>query len=157
MTTSPSGSVTSDLVPVASYATYTEAQRAVDRLSDQGFPVEGTLIVGVGLKLVEHVVGRQTWLRATGRGALAGAWFGLLFGLFLGLFMPGPVAVLATVLWALLWGVVAGAIFGVVTYAMTGGERDFVSVGALAADRYEVLVPSANADRARTVIAPPAS
>ncbi|HEV7824096.1 MAG TPA: general stress protein [Mycobacteriales bacterium] len=155
MTTSPSGSVTSDLVPVASYSTYAEAQKAVDRLSDEGFPVEGTMIVGVGLRLVEQVLGRQTLLRATWRGALAGAWFGLLIGLFFGIFAAGPLSFLATVLWALLWGAIAGAIFGLISHAMTGGERDFVSLSQLAADRYEVLVPAVHADRARGLITPP--
>jgi hypothetical protein len=154
MTTSPSGSVTSDLVPVASYSTYLEAQKAVDRLSDQGFPVEGTMIVGVGLRLVEQVLGRQTLLRATYRGALTGAWIGLLIGLFFGIFTPGLESFLAVALWALLWGTVAGAIFGLIAHAMTGGQRDFVSLSQLAADRYEVLVPAAHADRARGLIAP---
>jgi hypothetical protein len=154
MTTSSSGAAVSDLVPVASYTTYAEAQKAVDHLSDEGFPVEGTLIVGVGLKLVEAVLGRQTLLRATGRGAIAGAWFGLLIGLFFGIFAPGPLSFLATVLWALVWGAIAGALFGLVSHAMTRGERDFVSMSNLAADRYEVLVPGDRADRARALIEP---
>lgn len=53
--------------PVASYASYEEAQRAVDRLSDRGFPVENADIVGSDLRLVEHITGRLT----TGRAALA--------------------------------------------------------------------------------------
>jgi hypothetical protein len=153
MTTTPSGSVTGDLVPVASYSTYAQAQKAVDSLSDAKFPVEGVQIVGVGLRLVEQVLGRQTMLRATLRGALAGAWFGLLIGLFFGIFTPGPVTFLATVLWALLWGTVAGAIFGLVSHAMTGGQRDFVSLAQLSAEHYDVLVPTPNADRARTLLA----
>jgi hypothetical protein len=155
MTTSPSGSVTSDLVAVSTYGTYPEAQRAVDRLSDQGFPVGGTMIVGAGLRLVEQVLGRQTLLGATWRGALAGAWFGLLIGLFFGIFTTEAMSFLATVLWALLWGAVAGAIFGLISHAMTGGEHDFVSLSQLAADRYEVLVPAEHADRARSLVAPP--
>ncbi len=38
---------------VASYTTYAEAQRAVDRLSDKKFPVEHTAIVADGLKFVD--------------------------------------------------------------------------------------------------------
>jgi hypothetical protein len=152
MTTSAPSPITSELVPVASYSTYEEAQRAVDTLSDAGFPVQGTLIVGVGLKLVEQVLGRLTLLRAAGRGAIAGAWFGLLIGLFFGIFTTAAVSFLAIVLWALLWGAVAGALFGLISHAMTRGQRDFVSMSQLTADRYEVLVPSANADRARALI-----
>jgi hypothetical protein len=37
---------------------YPKAQRAVDQLSDAGFPVEQTDVVGYDLRLVEHVTGR---------------------------------------------------------------------------------------------------
>jgi hypothetical protein len=154
MTASSSGSVTTDLVPVTSYASYEEAQRAVDHLSDEGFPVQGVRIVGVGLRLVEQVLGRLTTLGAAGRGALAGAWFGLLIGLFFGIFAPGTMSFLAIVLWAVLWGAVAGALYGTVSHALTRGQRDFVSMAQLAADRYEVQVPADLADRARALIAP---
>src|SRR5271155_5086837 len=53
--------------PVGSYPTYAEAQRAVDYLSDQQFPVEQVTIVGVDLMQVERVTGR-----------LAGVFFGLI-------------------------------------------------------------------------------
>ena len=51
---------------IATFDDYAEAQRAVDHLSDQGFPVERTAIVGHGLRYVEQVAGRIT----TGRAAL---------------------------------------------------------------------------------------
>jgi hypothetical protein len=37
----------SDKVPVAAYDTYAEAERAVDSLSDKGFPAQHPKIVGV--------------------------------------------------------------------------------------------------------------
>ena len=40
---------------VASYDDYAEAERAVDYLSDHGFPVERVAIVGHGLRYVEQV------------------------------------------------------------------------------------------------------
>ena len=43
---------------VARFDDYQSAQRAVDRLSDDGFPVEKLDIVGSGLRLVERVTGR---------------------------------------------------------------------------------------------------
>jgi hypothetical protein len=61
---SPSGGET-----VSSYKTYEEAERAVDYLSDNGFPVENAQIVGSNLRLLEQVTGRVT----TGRATLAGA------------------------------------------------------------------------------------
>ncbi len=51
---------------VATYATYDEAQRAVDQLSDAGFPVESVDIVGRDLSLVEHF--------ASTRGLTAGRY-----------------------------------------------------------------------------------
>lgn len=49
--------------PVGSYPTYAEAQRSVDYLSDQQFPVQQVTIVGVDLMQVERVTGRLTWPR----------------------------------------------------------------------------------------------
>lgn len=42
---------------VASFATYAEAQHAVDMLSDEGFPVEHLAIVGTDLRQVETITG----------------------------------------------------------------------------------------------------
>src|ERR1700679_3546690 len=57
--------------PVGSYPTYAEAQRAVDYLSDQQFPVQQVTIVGVDLMQVERVTGLLT-------GLVAGVFFGLI-------------------------------------------------------------------------------
>src|SRR3954447_3098617 len=75
---------------VASFASYDEAQAVVDRLSDEGFPVESLDIVGSDLRLVERVTGRLTKGRAAGAGAASGAWFGLMIGIVVGLFTSGP-------------------------------------------------------------------
>ncbi|MGW0917001.1 general stress protein [Streptomyces sp. NPDC002784] len=53
---------------VASYDSYEDAQDAVDRPSNKGFPVEHLDIIGIDLRLVEHVTGRFT----KGRAAAAG-------------------------------------------------------------------------------------
>ena len=74
---------------VARFEDYESAQRAVDRLSDDGFAVDKLDIVGSGLRLVERVTGRLTRARATGAGALSGLWAGLLVGTLLGLFTSG--------------------------------------------------------------------
>ena len=59
--------------PIGSYPTYAEAQRAVDYLSDQQFPVEQVTIVGVDLMQVERITGRLTWGRVLSAGAASGA------------------------------------------------------------------------------------
>ena len=138
--------------PVASYATYAEAQRAVDQLSDDGFPVEQTDVVGYDLRLVEHVTGRLTNARAAAAGAGSGAWFGLFIGLLVGLFTTGPVW-LGLIVGGLLIGGFWGAVFGFVAHWATRGQRDFASVSGLIAGRYELLVANEHADRARALLA----
>ncbi|MFJ5779242.1 general stress protein [Streptomyces sp. NPDC093094] len=54
---------------VASYATYQEAEHAVDHLADQGFPVQKVAIIGRDMRLVEQVNGRTGY----GEAALHGA------------------------------------------------------------------------------------
>ena len=76
--------------PVGSYPTYAEAQRAVDYLSEQQFPVQQVTIVGVDLMQVERVTGRLTWPKVLGGGVITGAWLGLFIGLVLGFFSPNP-------------------------------------------------------------------
>ena len=136
---------------VASYATYPDAQRAVDSLSDAGFPVEVAEIVGYDLRLVERVLGRLTTGRAAAAGAASGAWFGLFIGLLVGLFTTGP-EWLGLVLGGLLIGAFWGAVFGFIAHWLTRGERDFASVSKLVAGRYEVKVPGENVQRARELL-----
>ncbi|HEX2310825.1 MAG TPA: general stress protein, partial [Vicinamibacterales bacterium] len=75
---------------IASYSTYAEAEHAVDWLSDHGFAVERSAIVGTGLRSVEQVTGRMTPGRAAGIGAAQGALIGALFALLFGIFFTGP-------------------------------------------------------------------
>jgi hypothetical protein len=138
-------------VTVASYATYAEAQRAVDALSDAGFPVESVSIVGHDVRLVERVTGRLTTARAAGAGALSGAWFGLFIGLLVGLFTTGPEWV-GLMLGGLLIGAFWGAVFGFFAHWATRGQRDFMSVSNLVAGRYELKVPDDQAQRARELL-----
>jgi len=71
---------------LASYDDYLQAQKTVDTLSDSGFPVQNVAIVGVGVRIVEAVLGRLSWGRAALGGLGTGMWFGALIGLFVGLF-----------------------------------------------------------------------
>ena len=138
-------------VVVGSYASYGEAQRAVDRLSDAKFPVEHVRIVGRDLTIVEEVTGRLTNARAAAAGAASGAWFGLFIGLLVGLFTTGP-EWLGLVLGGLLIGAFWGAVFGFLAHWATRGMRDFASLRGLAAASYDVLVDEAHAARARELL-----
>ncbi|WP_431041599.1 general stress protein [Streptomyces sp. P1-3] len=136
---------------VAHYATYEDAQEAVDRLSDEGFPVEHIDIVGSDLRMVEHVTGRLTKGRAAAAGAASGAWFGLFIGLLVGLFTTGPTW-LGLILGGLLIGAFWGAAFGYVTHAATGGHRDFSSTRTLVASRYDVVARGGHTEEARVIL-----
>jgi hypothetical protein len=134
---------------VGSFATYAEAQQAVDYLADNEFPVEDVTIVGVDLMLVERVIGRLTWGRVLASGAASGIWMGLFVGALLAYFNNN--------VGALIVGVVAGVLFSVVfaalSYSLTRGRRDFTSSSQLVAGRYDVLSQPRNAERAKEMLA----
>lgn len=132
---------------LASFTDYTDAQRLVDRMSDDGFPVESVRIVGEGVRTVEQVTGRMTRGRAAASGAAGGAWFGVLIGLLFGLFTSGAGWVLMLLI-SLVIGAFWGAVFGFVAHWSTRGRRDFSSVMTLQAQRYEVHVDRAQAAQA---------
>jgi hypothetical protein len=136
---------------VASYTSYEEAQQAVDRLSDEHFPVENLDIVGTGLRLVERVTGRLTKARAAAAGAATGAWFGLFIGLLVGLFTTGPTWI-GLILGGLLIGAAWGAIFGFAGHAATRGRRDFASAQTLTATRYDIIARGGTAAQARSIL-----
>lgn len=138
---------------LGSYTNYLDAQAAVDKLSDNKFPVAGVSIIGVDLRLVEVVVGRTSWGRAAGGGLLTGAWFGLLIGLFVSFFARDTGwTPLALILLGLLYGAAFGIVFGLVAYAMTGGKRDFISRSQIGAARYDVHVEANLVAQARQIL-----
>jgi hypothetical protein len=137
-------------VTVAEFSDYVSAQRAVDYLSDNDFPVDRVEIVGTNLRLVERVLGRLTIGRAALAGAGTGAWFGLLIGILLGVFSVS--SWWRVILFAVVAGIVWGAVFGALAHALTGGKRDFRSQSQLEADRYAVNVDTEYADRARDML-----
>ncbi|WP_153505686.1 general stress protein [Cumulibacter manganitolerans] len=134
---------------VATYAQYSEAQRLVDLLSDEGFAVQHVRIIGRGLHSVEQVLTRMTTGRAAGMGAASGAWLGLLFGLLLSLFAGGTWW--QPVLLGVVLGVIWGAVLGAISHAATRGRRDFASAQRLEADTYEVEVDREHAEAAQNI------
>jgi hypothetical protein len=140
-------------VQVGSYENYQQAQRAVDFLSDEKFPVENVTIIGSDLRMVERVTGRLSWGRAIGAGAASGAWFGLFVGLLLGIFAPDGSSWVGSVVTGLLIGLVFGAVFGAVGYSATRGQRDFTSTSQVVAARYDVMCNPQFAEQARAALA----
>lgn len=139
--------------PIGSYEKYEEAQRAVDHLADNEFAVQDVTIVGVDLMLVERVIGRLSWGKVLGTGAVSGAWFGLFVGLLLGMFSTAEGMSYAPILVGLLSGVLFGLVFAAISYASTRGRRDFSSASQLVAGRYDVLCQPRNAEQGRDLLA----
>ena len=141
---------------LASFPDYASAQALVDRLSDAGFPVEHVAIIGEGIKFVEKVTGRLTWWKALLRGLWSGALIGLFVGLLFGLFLIDPAAWLSSLLQGLLLGALFGAALSLIAYLLSGGRRDFESVGAMAAERFDVLCHLDHLEEARRHLPPDA-
>jgi hypothetical protein len=136
---------------VAQFDDYQAAQHAVDRLSDDGFPVNKLDIVGSELRLVERVTGRLTKGRAAAAGAVSGMWAGALIGLLLGLFTTGH-SWLGVVAAGVGLGALWGAVFGFAAHAATRGQRDFSSVRGLSAARYDLIAREGTVERARNML-----
>ena len=137
--------------PIGSYAKYEEAQRAVDHLADNEFPVADVTIVGVDLMLVERVIGRLTWGRVLVTGAASGAWLGLFVGVVLSLFTAN--GSIGAIVLGLGLGIVFGVVSGAITYGASRGRRDFTSASQMVAGRYDVLCQPRNAEKARDMLA----
>ena len=148
------GSEESRTVPtgdtVGSYNSYLDAQKAVDYLADQQFPVQVVSIVGNDLKMVERVTGRLSYPRVALSGALSGMWFGLFVGVMLSFFSPtgGYFSIVASVL----MGAAFFMLFGIVTYAMQRGKRDFTSTSQVVATNYDVVVAVEASGEARRLL-----
>lgn len=135
---------------VGSYTSYLDAQKAVDYLADQQFPVQMVSIVGNELKMVERVTGRLSYPRVALSGALSGMWFGLFVGVMLSFFAPSPGYF--SIMTSVLMGAAFFMLFGIVTYAMQRGKRDFTSTSQVVATSYDVIVAPEAAHEARRLL-----
>jgi hypothetical protein len=143
---------------VATFRSYEDAERAVDRLADRGFPVERVAIVGRDLKLVEQVTGRMTYGRAALGGALSGGVIGFLIGWLFGVFnwFDPVVSAFWLALDGLWFGAALGVLIAVLLHALSGGRRGFASMRQLSADHFDVVADDEVADEAQRLIADPA-
>lgn len=130
-------------VAIGSWPQYADAQRLVDRLSDDGVDVSGVQIVATDLSVVEDVTGRRTTASAALQGAGSGAMFGFLLGALLGSFSLDPLVSLWIVgLYGLVIGAVMGAALGAIAHAALRGRRDFSATSRMQAGRYTVMAPA---------------
>ncbi|GAA3827431.1 general stress protein [Nocardioides panacisoli] len=135
---------------LAVYDEYAAAQRTVDYLADNKFPVEQCMIVGTDLKRVERITGRLTTGRVALGGALSGVWIGLFVGLVLSIFADE--GAFATIVSTMIIGAAFGVVMALVGYGMTRGQRDFSSITQVVATKYEVLVEHKGAAQAREML-----
>lgn len=133
------------------YEKYEAAQKAVDFLADEKFPVENLAIVGTDLKLVERVTGRKNWGSVLGQSVLTGISTGLIVGILLALFAQ-PDQFFAVLLAALGVAILLNLVFGALIYAMSGGRRDFNSVRTTIPGKFEILCEHKYAAEARETL-----
>ncbi|MEV7647912.1 general stress protein [Arthrobacter sp. NPDC089319] len=136
---------------IGNYRSYLDAQKVVDYLADQEFPVQHVTIVGNDLKTVERVTGRLSYPRVALSGAATGAWFGLFVGLLLMLFGGGETYVL--LISSMAMGAAFWMLFGIISYALQRGKRDFTSTNQVIATSYDVVVSTEVAQEARRLAA----
>lgn len=136
---------------VGVYEKYEDAQKAVDYLADQKFPVENLAIVGTDLKLVERVTGRKHWGSVIRQSVLTGISTGLLVGILLALFSQ-PGQFWGMLLVALAMAIVINVVFGALTYRLSGGKRDFNSIRTTIPNRFEILCEHKVVARARELL-----
>lgn len=138
---------------VARFASYAQAQKAVDFLADSNFPVAKVMIVGRDLMSVEQVISKLSYGKVAAAGAMSGAWFGLFVGVLMSMFVP----VAGTTMQAILFGVAIGAAFGMLfamaSYGATRGQRDFASRTTVTARAYSVLCADEVAGQAQRMFA----
>ncbi len=137
---------------VGVFDTYVAAEKAVDYLADQGFPVGNLAIVGTDLRTVERVLARRTWRTVLLQGAAQGLSTALILFLVLWLFVPGA-NVLGLLFAALVFSILVSMVFAAIGYSLSRGERDFTSVQQTVATRYEVLCEHKVAEQAQELLA----
>lgn len=134
------------------YNTYLDAQKVVDYLADNDFPVANITIVGNDLKSVERVTAKLSYPKVAAAGAAQGAMFGVFVGLVLTIFSPGSNAV-AQILSSVGIGMAIWMLVGVVSYSFRRGKRDFASQSQVLATSYDVVVAFSHAHAARAMAA----
>lgn len=135
---------------VATYSKYEGAQRAVSKLIEKEIPARDIAIVGKGLRSVEKVTGKLGWGRAAWQGALNGLLFGMLISAFAVIWVPE--AGIAMIGGVLLIGVAFGMAMRILNYSLVRRRRDYASMMAITAERYEVTVAGTYTAKSREIL-----
>lgn len=136
----------SQQVPIRSYKTLAEAERAVDRLSECRFPLEYVSLAARGVKGCGHPSAARTFpAGVVTSGRLTGAILIILALLAGGLAAEGRVL-------AVIFGAAAGAVLGLGASVMLAARRPTCDCPAIVADRYDVVVDAQWAADAQHVL-----
>ena len=133
------------------YTTYGDAQKAVDSLADQNFPVGNLAIVGTDLKLIERVTGRKTWGTVLTQGVSSGLSTALMVALIMWFITPER-SVVSIFAMALLVGIGIGVAFAAIGHLASKGQRDFTSVSQTIPSKFEILCEHKVAADARALL-----
>ena len=145
-----------DMAVVADFERYEIAEQAVDMLVGRGFPVEHVVVRGVGIRMVEDVLGPITYRGVVKQGVIAGASAGVLIAAcfsLLGLLDSSTSARLVLLSGASLGSVIGAGLTALARW-LEEGRRDFLSETRLTAARYELLCDRSIAEDARRVLTP---
>jgi uncharacterized membrane protein len=147
---------------VGVYDSFQDAEQAIEKLRDEGIPLEDVSIVGQGLQSETKVNGFITTGDVAKQGAGTGALFGSLLGLLSGaafLFVPGfgPLVVLGPLVSTLAGageGAIAGGVIGAIFGKFISKQRIPKLEQQVKAGKYLVVArsDSDNAEHAHEVI-----
>lgn len=147
---------------VGVYDSFQDAEQAIEKLRDEGIPLEDVSIIGQGLQSETKVNGFVTTGDVAKEGAGTGALFGSLLGLLTGaafLFVPGfgPLVVLGPLAAALAGageGAIAGGVIGAIFGNFISKQRIPKLEQQVKAGKYVVVARSDadNAEHAHEVI-----
>jgi hypothetical protein len=127
---------------LATYDDYLRARAAIDRLSDDGFPISTVSIQWRGLHRVDHVTGRRRFVTAAGEGAAVGAWLGALIGALRAVLVEPSIdlpAIGVTGMYVVV-GAVGGALWRAAGHWLRNGTGHLSTRSRLDADSYELWV-----------------
>ncbi|MFM1779000.1 MAG: hypothetical protein RIS51_145 [Actinomycetota bacterium] len=139
------------------FVNYQDAAKLVDRLVNADFTPAKISIIGSDLKLVERVRARLGYGRVAFSGAMTGFWLGLLFALLIGAGIEvtpeGGINYLPDQFFSVLViGAGIGMLISIVRFALAKNKRSFISSQMPVAQRYEVIVPEADAVQAQQIL-----
>lgn len=135
---------------VATYSKYEGAQRAVSKLIEKDVPARDISIVGKGLRSVEKITGKLGWGRAAWQGAMNGILLGMLVSAFAVIWVPD--ASVAMIGGMVLIGLAFGMALRLLNYSLIRRRRDYASVMAVTAERYEVAVTGLYTAKSREIL-----